>query len=46
MRKEKVLEIEIIRVNEKYSAWHITYQNEEVLRRGKFKDENLKVLMN
>lgn len=43
MEKEKVLEIEIVKVNNKYSAWYITYQNEEILKRGKFKDDDLKV---
>lgn len=43
MEKENVLEIKIVKVNDKESAWYISYQNEEVLKRGKFKDDELKV---
>lgn len=41
MEKEKVLEIKIERMNDEYSAWCITYQNEEILKRGEFSDSEL-----
>lgn len=40
---KKVLEIEIKEINEEYSAWWVSYQNEEMLPRGEFRDEELKV---
>lgn len=43
MEKEKVLEIKIERMNNEYSAWCITYQNEEILKRGEFSDSKLMV---
>lgn len=43
MEKEKVLEIKIERMNDEYSAWCITYQNEEILKRGEFSDSELNV---
>ena len=42
MEKEKVLEIEFKPVWDKW-AWRITKQNEEILKRNNFKDEELKV---
>lgn len=43
MEKEKVLEIEIVKVNEEYSSWYISYQNEEVLKREIFLDNELNI---
>lgn len=43
MEKEKVLEIKVERMNDEYSAWCITYQNEDIFKRGKFEDKELKV---
>lgn len=43
MEKEKVLEIKIVKMNDEWSSCCITHQNEEVLKRGKFKDEELNV---
>lgn len=43
MEKEKVLEVEFQDVFDDYVAWRITYQNEEVLKRGKFEDTEIKV---
>ncbi|WP_156298988.1 hypothetical protein [Streptobacillus canis] len=40
---EKVLEIEIKKINQEYSVWWITYQNEWVFPRGEFKDDELGV---
>lgn len=42
MEKEKVLEIEFQPVWDKW-AWRITKQNEEILKRNNFKDEELNV---
>jgi hypothetical protein F3_00887 len=42
MEKENVLEIEFVPVWDKW-AWRITKQNEEILIRNNFKDEELKV---
>ena len=42
MEKENVLEIEFIPVWDKW-AWRITKQNEEILERNVFKDEELNV---
>ncbi|WP_156298989.1 hypothetical protein [Streptobacillus canis] len=41
--KEKVLELKIVEINEEWSVWYITHQNEEVLPRGIFEDEELGV---
>lgn len=43
MEKEKVLEIKIVKMNDEWSSCCITHQNEEVLKRGKFEDEELNV---
>ncbi|WP_064611181.1 YopX family protein [Streptobacillus moniliformis] len=40
-RKEDVLKVEVTKINDKYSTWWITYQNEDVLKRGEFQDLNL-----
>ena len=42
MEKEKVLEIEFMPVWDKW-AWRIIKQNEEILKRNNFKDEELNV---
>lgn len=42
MKKENVLEIEFQPVWDKW-AWKITKQNEEILKRNNFKDEELNV---
>lgn len=42
MEKEKVLKIEFMPVWDKW-AWRITKQNEEILKRNNFKDEELNV---
>lgn len=42
MEKEKVLEVEFQDVFDKV-AWRIVYQNEDVLKRGKFEDTEIKV---
>lgn len=42
MEKETVLEIEFIHIWDKW-AWRITKQNEEILIRNEFKDEELNV---
>ncbi|WP_064580284.1 YopX family protein [Streptobacillus moniliformis] len=42
-RKENVLKVEVTKINDEYSSWYITYQNEEVLKRNDFRDEKLKV---
>ena len=42
MEKEKVLEIQFMPVWDKW-AWRITKQNEEILKRNVFKDEELNV---
>lgn len=42
MEKEKVLEIEFQDVFDKV-AWRIVYQNEDVLKRGEFKDRDIEV---
>lgn len=41
--KEDVLKVRVQEINEDYSAIDIVYQNEEVLKRGKFRDSALKV---
>lgn len=41
MEKEKVLEIKIERMNNEYSVWCITYQNEEIFKRREFIDSEL-----
>ncbi|MDK4479953.1 hypothetical protein MWG07_00485 [Fusobacterium necrophorum] len=43
MEKEKVLEIEFIPIWDKW-AWRITKQNENVLERGVFKDDEIRVM--
>lgn len=43
MEKETVLEIEFIPVWDKW-AWRITKQNENVLERGVFKDDEIRVM--
>ena len=43
MKKESVLEIEFTPVWDKW-AWRIRKQNEEVLKLGNFKDDELKVM--
>lgn len=42
MEKEKVLEIEFMPVWDKW-AWRIIKQNEDILRRGEFKDDDISV---
>lgn len=42
MEKERVLEVEFQYVFDKV-AWRITYQNEDVLKRGEFKDKDIEV---
>lgn len=41
---KKVLEVEVVKINKKYSAWYIKYQDTEILKRGKFRDLELGVL--
>lgn len=41
--KEDVLKIEITKINEEYSAFTIVYQNEDVLKRGEFEDDKIRV---
>lgn len=41
---KKVLEVEVVKINEKYSAWYIKYQDTEILKRGKFRDLELGVI--
>lgn len=43
MKKEKVLEIEIKEINEEWSVFYITYQNEDILKREEFEDKELGV---
>ena len=40
---ENVLEIEIVKINDEWSVGYITYQNEEVLKIGKIRDEEIKI---
>lgn len=42
MEKEKVLEIEFMPVFDRW-AWRVVKQNEKVLRRGEFKDDDISV---
>ena len=41
MGKEKVLEIEITKINEKWSVGVVIYQDTEILKRGKFVDNEI-----
>ncbi|WP_064610474.1 hypothetical protein [Streptobacillus moniliformis] len=41
--KEDVLKVEVTKINDEYSVYYISYQNEEVLKRGRFEDEDLGV---
>lgn len=41
---KKVLEIEVVKINEEYSAWYIKYQDTKILKRGKFRDLELGVI--
>lgn len=42
--KEDVLSIEVTQINDKYSAIEITYQDENVLKRGEFLDKEINVV--
>lgn len=41
---KKVLEVEVLKINELYSAWYISYQDTEILKRGKFRDFEIGVI--
>lgn len=42
--KEDVISIEVTQINDKYSAIEITYQDENVLKRGEFLDKEINVV--
>lgn len=43
MEKEKVLEIEFKELWDNNFAWKVTKQNEDILKRGEFKDDDISV---
>lgn len=43
MEKEKVLEIEFKKLWDNNFAWKVTKQNEDILKRGEFKDDDISV---